>query len=684
KNITTPPGQSERSIEPAPTEIPVENEQLSTDISSFPSFPSINEINFESIFSSLSQPKRSLSIDPQSHITATPVKKYKTSALRSTIPTKITSVMGKTITKKSTSKKAAAVGIPIATPGTKIPVSQELINNLERDFSAAQANIKCPNDICKKKGKIIIPDVANNPAFEPLTPIYKCTSCYKKYAHTRILDLITVAIQATKNNKIILGKEKMATPSSSGTPTGSLDSDQEINHVLRYPTNWFQHHNYALPVENSYRGKMENLTIHCLYLLPSNLTAIEALEIIQSIPLLTSSDNNHENTILCGDFNARHKELLGDQRTTPHGTAFANWIEKQGFTEPLANVTMPIESKMDLKSDHKPVCISFTMDRPPPSRENHSRQLWNLSKLYDDEYQQKYKNLFIEKIETVHDQIKSAINTNNIEPDINYIANQLTDCIHTSLDESVKWFWNEELETAFQDREQCYRRKVKATGIQQGVWNIKHKEASKKFDSLVQKRKRQAWNNFINKLSNDELSNTTATIKRIRQTRVVNPTFSDMAGPEVAANKMSQQLACTFSGNALPRVRANPPPPPIVPHPIDNHDNICSFTPELIQNAIQTVARKKAPGMDHLRAEILGLITEYLTNPLTNLFILCWKWSKTPDSWRLAQVVPIYKKGDANDPANYRPISLLSVLHKTLEICLQDELHSASPDIDEI
>ncbi|KAG2215011.1 hypothetical protein INT45_014330 [Circinella minor] len=80
----------------------------------------------------------------------------------------------------------------------------------------------------------------------------------------------------------------------------------------RYPTNWFQHHNYALPVENSHRGKMENLTIYCLYLLPSNLTPIDALEIIQSIPLLTSSDNNHENTILCGDINARHKELLGD------------------------------------------------------------------------------------------------------------------------------------------------------------------------------------------------------------------------------------------------------------------------------------------------------------------------------------------------------------------------------------
>ena len=155
-----------------------------------------------------------------------------------------------------------------------------------------------------------------------------------------------------------------------------------------------------------------------------------------------------------------------------------------------------------------------------------------------------------------------------------------------------------------------------------------------------------------------------------------------MAGTKVAANKMAQQLSRTFSGSSLPRVRANPPPHPTGPHLIDDQENNCPFTPELIKNAIQTVARKKAPGVDHLRAEMLTPITEHLINPLTDLFILCWKWSKTPDSWRLEQVVPIYKKGDANDPANYRPISLLSILRKILEVCLQNELHSASPPID--
>ena len=40
------------------------------------------------------------------------------------------------------------------------------------------------------------------------------------------------------------------------------------------------------------------------------------------------TDNHHENTIFCGDFNPHHKELLGDHHTTPRGTALANWIEQ--------------------------------------------------------------------------------------------------------------------------------------------------------------------------------------------------------------------------------------------------------------------------------------------------------------------------------------------------------------------
>ncbi|CAL4067024.1 unnamed protein product [Meganyctiphanes norvegica] len=47
---------------------------------------------------------------------------------------------------------------------------------------------------------------------------------------------------------------------------------------------------------------------------------------------------------------------------------------------------------------------------------------------------------------------------------------------------------------------------------------------------------------------------------------------------------------------------------------------------------------------------------------------------ETPDDWRKANVTPIFKKGDRNDPANYRPVSLTSQVCKMLETVVRDNI----------
>jgi hypothetical protein len=55
--------------------------------------------------------------------------------------------------------------------------------------------------------------------------------------------------------------------------------------------------------------------------------------------------------------------------------------------------------------------------------------------------------------------------------------------------------------------------------------------------------------------------------------------------------------------------------------------------------------------------------------PLTKLLNLCKYLSMNsfPDSLKKSLIIPTFKKGDANDKNNYRPVSLLPIFSKIFE-----------------
>ena len=59
-----------------------------------------------------------------------------------------------------------------------------------------------------------------------------------------------------------------------------------------------------------------------------------------------------------------------------------------------------------------------------------------------------------------------------------------------------------------------------------------------------------------------------------------------------------------------------------------------------------------------------------LSEPLTYLFNQSLNEGIFPTVWKTAHVTPIHKKGDKEQCTNYRPISLLSCVGKTLEKCV--------------
>ena len=65
----------------------------------------------------------------------------------------------------------------------------------------------------------------------------------------------------------------------------------------------------------------------------------------------------------------------------------------------------------------------------------------------------------------------------------------------------------------------------------------------------------------------------------------------------------------------------------------------------------------------------------HIAPQITHICNLSMKQGILPHAWKQARVTPIYKgKGDANDCANYRPISTLPFIAKIIEACVQEQL----------
>ncbi|KAK4831113.1 hypothetical protein QYF61_015416 [Mycteria americana] len=60
-------------------------------------------------------------------------------------------------------------------------------------------------------------------------------------------------------------------------------------------------------------------------------------------------------------------------------------------------------------------------------------------------------------------------------------------------------------------------------------------------------------------------------------------------------------------------------------------------------------------------------LAEVLTKPLSIIYQQSWLTGEVPVDWRLANVTPIFRKGQKEDPGNYRPGSLTSVPGKLME-----------------
>ena len=78
--------------------------------------------------------------------------------------------------------------------------------------------------------------------------------------------------------------------------------------------------------------------------------------------------------------------------------------------------------------------------------------------------------------------------------------------------------------------------------------------------------------------------------------------------------------------------------------------------------------------MDGISSEILKCCSPKIERHFALASNKCIDEGVFPHIFKIAKVVPLFKKGDKKDTANYRPFSLLSVLSKVFEKILHNRM----------
>ena len=139
------------------------------------------------------------------------------------------------------------------------------------------------------------------------------------------------------------------------------------------------------------------------------------------------------------------------------------------------------------------------------------------------------------------------------------------------------------------------------------------------------------------------------------------------SSPEVKAELLNKQFASVFTDEDTQNMpNLGPSPHPEVP--------LFQITSPGVLKLLQNINPNKATGPDGIPGRVLKECAQELAPVLTHLFQASLHQGKIPHEWKQAHVSPIFKKGDRHQPANYRPVSLTSIVCKLMEHIIHSQV----------
>jgi len=148
---------------------------------------------------------------------------------------------------------------------------------------------------------------------------------------------------------------------------------------------------------------------------------------------------------------------------------------------------------------------------------------------------------------------------------------------------------------------------------------------------------------------------------------LVNSVGTVASNPIEKANLFASLFACNSTLDDQGKQ------PPLFAHPLSLMSAV-KFTSRKTRSFLLKLDTSKSSGPDGIPAVVLKRCAPELAPVLSKLFRLSYNCGTCPSSWKLADVLPIPKKGRHSDPTNYRPISITSLLCKVMESLVSEQL----------
>ena len=384
--------------------------------------------------------------------------------------------------------------------------------------------------------------------------------------------------------------------------------------------------------------------------------------------------------IVVGDFNFPHIDWVNSHSTLPIDGLFLDMFSNLGMEQLVDKPTHIKGNILDLlltdnpglisninvdkgwhitKSDHFP--ITFEVNLRAKIKPQAKREIYNF----------KHANWECINSEIVQADWNQILSNNDIESCWLSFKSVLFPIIDKHIPKmklkvvyQPPWFDSETFELC-REKE---RLRAKAKGSSNPEHYLKYSEKRKAFKQLAEKKMRD---NILVDDSNSDLiskrfwSHVQSRNKSTRIPEVVHRNENYRSDVSDQAELFNEYFYDQFSSPSNYDIS--------IDYSVDGKFDI-DFNSNKIESLLMNISVNKAMGPDGLSGKVLKCCAKSLSVPLSLIFRKSYYSSSLPKEWKMANVVPVHKKGSKSDVENYRPISLTSIVVKTLERIVRDEL----------